>query len=180
MSQRWRPRGSREHWAVVAAVASLASISAGCGSAPSEPPVEAPPAEVNVVSPESADQEVESSMPLVERAEAGPPEAPNATMSDPSMPHPAEGNAVPRAATEAELPDVPQLRLYLARHKIYDAWYPQVGEIELTPEETVHVGTTLPAGAKTQAREVCEAVVESGLVERVRVEYGTESSLGCG
>lgn len=72
-----------------------------------------------------------------------------------------------------------QIRLYLARHNIYQAWYPAVGEIEVGPSGIAIVGTSLGADEVGASRKVCAAVIRSGLVAAAEVIYGGKHSHPC-
>jgi hypothetical protein len=72
-----------------------------------------------------------------------------------------------------------QIRLYLARHSIYQPWYPKVGEIRVGRSDVATVGTSLPADNDEDSRKVCAAVIRSGLVAAARVRYGKGFGLGC-
>lgn len=72
-----------------------------------------------------------------------------------------------------------QIRLYLARHNIYQPWYPMVGEIGVDPAGVAIVGTSLAADEAGSSRKVCAAVVRSGFVAGAMVLYGKDLSHAC-
>jgi len=71
------------------------------------------------------------------------------------------------------------IRLYLARHDIYQSWYPMVGEVAVDPSGVAIVGTSLTAGEAGFSRKICDAVVNSGIVAAAEVLYGKDLTHAC-
>jgi hypothetical protein len=110
------------------------------------------------------------------------PEPPRASLAPPESPGPAHRSAPPAqvpAAGGAKASRAAQIRLYLARHDLYQSWYPRVGEITVDSSGVAVVGTSLGAADARAIRKVCDAVVDSGLVAAAVVSYGRDLAHPC-
>jgi hypothetical protein len=112
--------------------------------------------------------------------ESAPPAQVPATHS----PGGAEGAPPPEVVPTTGGPEVPRgdavlVRLYLARHDIYQPWYPMVGEVTVDPSGVAIVGTSLAADQAGASRKICDAVVHSGFVAAAEVFYGKDLSHAC-
>jgi hypothetical protein len=98
----------------------------------------------------------------------------------PASPSPIQAAAPPANDQAAEAAgSAAQIRLYLARHNIYQPWYPKVGEIEVDPSGVAIVGTSLTADEIGASRKVCAAMLRSGFVAAGEVFYGEDLSHAC-
>jgi hypothetical protein len=86
----------------------------------------------------------------------------------------AESQIEPPESNKAEV----AIRRHLADGYLYEKWYAQVGEIDVVGRRAF-VSTVVGAGRRSFARQICAAVLSSGKVARVIVEFGPEKAQAC-